>query len=183
MNPRADASVRRAAPGDEAGIARVQGAVWRRVYAGVLPAEVLADSGGPRQADIWEAAIATPPSDRHRLLVALDRDRVVGVGAAAPATDPDLVPQLDAELHVFCIDPDEEGRGHGSRLLNATADVTREAGFAHLHVWLGEPEGGLRMFLEGAGWAVDGATRSLDLRGDGQVVVEQVRLRTALGDA
>ena len=28
----------------------------------------------------------------------------------------------------------------------------RETGFSHLHVWLGEPERGLRTFLEGAGW-------------------------------
>ena len=183
MTSRADLSVRRAVPGDEAGIARVQSAVWRRVYAGVLPAEAIAATSAGEATETWRSAAAEPPSDRHRLLVALDRDRVVGVAAAAPATDPDLVPQLDAELHVFCVDPDEEGRGHGSRLLNATADVVRDSGFAHLHVWLGDAERGLRMFLEGAGWALAGATRTLDLRADGQVVVEQTRLRTALGDA
>lgn len=178
----ADASVRRAVSGDATGIARVQGAVWSRVYAGLLPAGVLADVAGADGAETWRGTAAAPPSDRHRLLVALDGDRVVGVAALAPAGDPDLVPRLDAELHVFCVDPDEEGRGHGSRLLNAAADVTREDGFGHLHVWLGEPERGLWTFLEGAGWAPDGATRTLDLRGDGEVVVEQVRLRTALGD-
>jgi len=179
----ADASVRRAVPGDATGIARVQGAVWSHVYAGVLPAEVLADVAGQRGADTWDATIATPPTERNHLLVALDGIRLVGVSALAPASDPDLVPRLDAELHVFCVDPDEEGRGHGSRLLNASADVMREAGFSHLHVWLGEPERGLWTFLEGAGWAPDGAVRTLDLRGDSAVVVEQVRLRTSLEDA
>ena len=178
----ADVSVRPARRGDGGGIARVQGAVWGHVYAGVLPPEVLADVAGGQGAQTWDAAIAGPPGERHHLLVALDGERVVGVAAVAPATDPDLVPQLDAELHVFCVDPDEEGRGHGSRLLNATADVTRGAGFDHVHAWLGEPERGLWTFLEGAGWAADGATRTLDLRGDGAVVVEQARLRTAVGD-
>jgi GNAT superfamily N-acetyltransferase len=178
----ADASVRRAVSGDHTAIARVQGAVWAHVYAGVLPAEVLAEAAGPQGADTWGDAIAAPP-ERNSLLVALDGVRLVGVAALAPATDPDLVPRLDAELHVFCVDPDEEGRGHGSRLLNASADVMREAGFSHLHVWLGEPERGLRTFLEGAGWAPDGAVRTLDLRGDSAVVVEQVRLRTSLDDA
>ena len=176
----ADASVRRGVSGDAPGIARVQGAVWAHVYAGVLPADLLADVAGEAGADTWRQAATAPPSDRHRLLVALDGNRVVGVAAFAPAADPDLVPPLDAELHAFCVDPDEEGHGHGSRLLNAGADVMREAGFSHLHAWLGEPERGLWTFLEGAGWAPDGATRALDLRGDGQVVVEQVRLRTSL---
>jgi GNAT superfamily N-acetyltransferase len=179
----ADASVRRAVSGDHTEIARVQGAVWAHVYAGVLPAEVLAEVAGRHGADTWDAAIAAPPTERNSLLVALDGGRLVGVAALAPATDPDLVPRLDAELHVFCVDPDEEGRGHGSRLLNASADVMREAGFSHLHVWLGEPERGLWTFLEGAGWAPDGAVRTLDLRGDSAVVVEQVRLRTSLEDA
>ena len=179
----ADASVRRAVSGDATGIARVQGTVWARIYAGVLPGDLLADVAGEAGAETWRRAVAEPPSDRHRLLVALDGERVVGVAALAPAGDPDLVPRLDGELHVFCVDPDEEGRGHGSRLLNASADVMREAGFGHLHVWLGEPERGLWTFLEGAGWAPDGAVRALDLRGDEQVVVEQVRLRTSLEDA
>ncbi len=179
----ADASVRRAVSGDATGIARVQGAVWARIYGGVLPAETIAAVTDEDAAETWRAAASGPPSDRHRLLVALEGDRVVGVAALAPAADPDLVPPLDAELHVFCIDPDEEGHGHGSRLLNASADVMRETGFSHLHVWLGEPERGLWTFLEGAGWAPDGATRTLDLRGDEQVVVEQVRLRTSLEDA
>jgi GNAT superfamily N-acetyltransferase len=179
----ADASVRRAVTGDATGIARVQGAVWAHLYADVLPAEVLVEVAGQGGADTWAAAIATPPAERNRLLVALDDVRLVGVSALSPATDPDLVPRLDAELHVFCVDPDEEGRGHGSRLLNASADVMRELGFSHLHVWLGEPERGLWTFLEGAGWAPDGAVRTLDLRGDSAVVVEQVRLRTSLEDA
>ena len=183
MDRRADASVRRARPGDATGIARVQGAVWARIYAGVLPADLLADVAGEDGAETWRQTAAAPPDERHRLLVALDGDEVVGVAALAPASDPDLVPRLDAELHVFCVDPDEEGRGHGSRLLNASADVMRETGFSHLHVWLGEPERGLWTFLEGAGWAPDGAVRTLDLRGDEQVVVEQVRLRTSLEDA
>jgi GNAT superfamily N-acetyltransferase len=180
MIPMADASVRRAVSGDAPGIARVQGAVWARIYAGVLPAELIAGVAGEDGAETWRQVVAEPPTDRHRLLVALDGDRVVGVAALAPASDPDLVPPLDAELHAFCVDPDEEGSGHGSRLLNASADVMREAGFSHLHVWLGEPERGLWTFLEGAGWAADGATRTLDLRGDEQVLVEQVRLRTSL---
>jgi hypothetical protein len=67
--------------------------------------------------------------------------------------------------------------------VNATADVLREAGFGHVHVWLTDRETDLRAFLEKAGWEDDGARRSLDLRGDGAVLVEQVRLRTVIAEA
>ena len=38
----------------------------------------------------------------------------------------------------------------------------------------------LRPFLESAGWAADGAHRSLDLHDDGTVVVAQVRLNASI---
>jgi GNAT superfamily N-acetyltransferase len=108
---------------------------------------------------------------------------VVGFVALGPAGDPDLVPRLDAELHALCVDPARTGQGHGSRLVNASADVLRGTGFGHLHVWLSDAEDELRTFLEKAGWEDDGARRSLDLRGDGEVTVEQVRLRAMISDA
>jgi hypothetical protein len=39
----------------------------------------------------------------------------------------------------------------------------------------------VRGFLDGAGWAPDGAHRELDLDGTGAVRVKQVRLHTDLG--
>ena len=38
-----------------------------------------------------------------------------------------------------------------------------------------------RAFLTAAGWAPDGAHRTLDLTGDGSVTLKQVRLHTDLG--
>jgi hypothetical protein len=64
--------------------------------------------------------------------------------------------------------------------VNAVADVARLDGVRHLHAWLANDETDLRAFLESAGWAEDGAVRELDLAGDGAVVVQQRRLRTAL---
>lgn len=178
----ADASVRPAVPADAAEIARIQAACWQRSYAGVLPEEALAAVGSADSAQTWRDAVASPPSDRHRVLTALAGEVVVGFAAVSPAGDPDLVPRLDAELHALCVDPSRTGAGHGSRLVNASADVLRSAGFDHVHVWVTEREADLRSFLERAGWEDDGARRSLDLRGDGEVLVDQVRLRTTISE-
>jgi GNAT superfamily N-acetyltransferase len=176
----ADASVRPAVPGDADELARIQAAVWAEVHGGALPADLLDAVGSPEAVDRWRVAIADPPSPRHRVMTALSGDRVVGFSALAPASDPDTVPALDGELLALCVDPAETGHGHGSRLVNAVADLARIDGLHHLHAWLAEAEQDLRDFLVGAGWDADGATRSLDLRGDGAVTVEQARLRTAL---
>jgi GNAT superfamily N-acetyltransferase len=178
----ADVGVRLAIPDDADELARIQAEVWAEVHAGALPADLLEAVGSTEAADRWRVAIADPPSPRHRVLAALVGQRVVGFAAIAPASDPDTVPRLDAELLALCVDPAETGRGSGSRLVNASADIARGDGFHHLHAWRATAESGLRAFLAEAGWEEDGATRSLDLRGDGEVVVEQTRLRTALVD-
>jgi GNAT superfamily N-acetyltransferase len=176
----ADASVRPATPADAGDIARIQAAVWAAVHRGALPEDLLEAVGSTDAAGRWRTAIAEPPSPRHRVLTALAGERVVGFAALAPASDPDTVPSLDGDLLALCVDPAETGRGHGSRLVNAAADVARIDGVAHLHAWLADNEDDLRAFLTDAGWAADGATRSLDLVGDGAVLVDQSRLRTAL---
>jgi GNAT superfamily N-acetyltransferase len=178
----ADVSVRPATPDDSVELARIQAAVWARVHEGELPEEVLAAVGSAEAAAQWRAAAGSPPTGRHRVMTAVAGDAVVGFAALAPASDPDLDPAVDAELLTLCVDPTAGGAGHGSRLVKAAADLARGDGFHHLHAWLSGAETDLRAFLAGAGWDDDGATRCLDLRGDGAVLVEQARLRTTIVD-
>lgn len=175
----ADASVRPASPGDAPAIAAVQGAVWSQVYAGVLPAEVLAGAAGPDALAAWERAVALPPSSRHAVLVADAGGEVVGFAAVAPSED--LSPG-EVELQALCVAPDRAGAGHGSRLVNAVADVLSGLGVTVVRVWVSPYEQVLRRFLEKAGWAEDGARRQLDLHGDGSVVVDQVRLAVSIAE-
>jgi GNAT superfamily N-acetyltransferase len=178
----ADVGVRLAIPADADELSRIQAAVWAEVHGAALPADLLEAVGSTEAADRWREAIVEPPSPRHRVLAGLAGDDVVGFAVLAPAVDPDLDPAVDGELLELCVDPAVTGAGHGSRLVNASADLARDDGFHRLYTWLAAPETRLREFLAGAGWGADGATRSLDLRGDGEVVVEQTRLRTALVD-
>jgi GNAT superfamily N-acetyltransferase len=145
-----------------------------------LPAEVLAAAGSSDAVAQWRAAAGYPPSARHHVLTATDGSRVVGFAALIPAGDPDTVPALDGELIALHVDPQAQGAGHGSRLVNAVADVARDDGVHHLYAWLADAEVALCDFLVASGWAHDGAIRELDLTGDGRVLVGQARLRTAL---
>ena len=80
------------------------------------------------------------------------------------------------------VDPDHTREGHGSRLVQASAETLKADRFTHSVIWLASTDDTRRAFLTGAGWDADGAHRELDLHGDGSVRVKQIRLHTDLGD-
>jgi GNAT superfamily N-acetyltransferase len=177
-SPSADVSVRIAWADDAEAIATIQARAWATAYAGLVPA-----AGDLREADfaqLWRDALTHPADARHRALVALERNRVVGFAITTPAGDPDCDQVTDGELMEFTIDADERGRGHGSRLLQAAIDTMVADRFTHAVTWLVATDDVLRVFLTEAGWAADTAHRTLDLDGTGATQVKQVRLHTAL---
>jgi GNAT superfamily N-acetyltransferase len=182
-DPSSDLSVRIGWADDAAYVAEVQLRAWRERYADLLPAEAL-PTGDPAEvgaaAAQWQRSMQRPGDARNRVLVALDRQRVVGLAVTQPAADPDCDPVADAELAELAVHPDERRRGHGSRLLQAAVDTARADRFGRLVCWLVASDDPTRAFLSGAGWAPDGAHRTLDLTGDGSVTVKQVRLHTSL---
>ena len=179
-SPTADVSVRVAWADDATAIAELQLRTWRTTYADLVPADGLPDAEAAAAA--WHASLSRPGDARNRVLVALERNRVVGFVICSPASDPDCDPIADAELSELTVDPAERGRGHGSRLLQAAAETLAADHFARAVLWVLSTDDALRAFLAGAGWATDGAHRELGLDGPGAVLVKQVRMHTALAD-
>ena len=178
-SPTADVSVRVAWADDAPAIAELQLRTWRTTYADLLPDAAL-PTDAEAAAAAWSAALSRPGDARNRVLVALERNRVVGFAITSPASDPDCDPVVDGELADVTVDPTERGRGHGSRLLQAAVDTLRADRFRRAVLWAMAGDDALRGFLVGAGWAADGAHRELDLDGEGTTRVKQVRLHTAL---
>lgn len=176
--PSADVSVRVAWRDDAEAIAAIQARAWATSYAALVPA-----AGQLQEADfaqLWRDALTRPADARHRALVALERNRVVGFAITTPATDPDCDAVTDGELMEFTIDAAERGQGHGSRLLQAAVDTMVADRFTRAVTWLIAEDDALRTFLTEAGWGPDTAHRTLDLDGTGTTQVRQVRLHTAL---
>ena len=162
----ADVSVRPARPDDAGEIARIQVVTWRTAYRALLPTAVLDEWDADAATASWRTAIAAPPTPGHGVLVALERNSVVGFAAFGPAelaggetADPS---GPTAELSTLLVEPRWGRRGHGSRLLAAVADVTRGGGATRLQVWLPETDDVSASFYESAGWAPDGWARTLD---------------------
>ncbi|MFC4906446.1 GNAT family N-acetyltransferase [Actinomadura gamaensis] len=174
----ADVGVRPARRADAGAVAEIQVRAWRQGYARLLPAPALERVTSAEAQDAWRErwtqAIVEPPSPRHRLLVAVSSELVVGFAAHGPAEDADLDAATAAELLTLLVDPLHARAGHGSRLLAATVDLLREDGFGTLVSWAFEGDDVLRRFLGSAGWAPDGTARDLDM---GEPV-RQIRLHT-----
>ncbi len=180
--PTADVSVRVGWADDAAGIAEVQVRAWRTTYDEMLPGEVL-DAIDPGEfAAAWHESLNKPKDARNRVLVALERNSIRGFAITGPSPDPDVDPIAEGEISEFTVDPGHTRQGHGSRLLQACADTLRADRFNRALTWLNSTDDALRAFVTEAGWAPDGASRELDLHGDGSLTVKQVRLHTDLSE-
>ena len=175
-----DVSCRVAWADDAPAIAAVQVRAWRASYADLLPDELLAGLDVDELAAGWRQSLGAPPDARNRVLVALERNLVTGFAVTGPASDPDCDPIADGEVTDLTVDPHKRRAGHGSRLVQASVDTLRADRFTRAVTWLPARDDETRAFLVDAGWAPDGAHRTLDLTGDGRVQVKQVRLHTAL---
>lgn len=180
--------VRDARAPDAGDLARIQVERWRTGYAGLVPAGVLAEltsaEAERRWREHWAASLASPPTSRHRVLVAVAAGAaggrvVAGFASFGPGTDPDRWPATDAELYELCVAGGQARRGHGSRLLNAAAATMAGDGFGTVCAWVLERDAAAREFLGSAGWAADGARRELDMG----VPVPAIRLHAALEPA
>jgi GNAT superfamily N-acetyltransferase len=177
--PTADVSVRVAWADDAPAIAGVQVRAWGRDLAGLVPPEALPEA--EQVAAAWQRSLSASGDARNRVLVALERARVVGFAVTVPASDPDCDPVADGEVAELVVDLDETGRGHGSRLLQAAVDTLLADRFSRAVHWVAATDDRRRAFLTGAGWAPDTAHRELDLAdAGGWGTLSQVRLHTAL---
>jgi GNAT superfamily N-acetyltransferase len=172
----ADVSVRPARPVDAERVAAVQLGTWRTAYGDLLPPDVL-EAPLDQVAAMWLRAVEVPPSPRHRVLVAMERDELVGFLATTPAEDDDVDAGTTAEVGALLVEPRWGRRGHGSRLLAAAVDGWRQDGVALAVAWVWERDPATRGLLDGSGWAADGVVRGLDT---GPRVERQLRFHTAL---
>jgi GNAT superfamily N-acetyltransferase len=184
MTGTADASVRPARPADAPEIARVQAVTWRTAYRAVLPLDVLDQWDEAAATAAWHAAVSTPPTPGHGVVVALERQMLVGFAAYGPAElSRGEVPDPagpSTEVSTLLVEPRWGRRGHGSRLLAAVAELARNTGAARLQTWLLESDTVSAGFLESAGWAPDGWVRTLDT---GDSPLREVRWHALLDDA
>lgn len=179
MSVSADVSCRIAWADDAAAVAAVQLAALRADSPHLLPAEIREPGPSDDEAlreltGIWHGSLTRPTEARQRVLVALERSAVRGFALTSPAGDPDA-DSGDGELVDLVVDPGHRRAGHGSRLLQAAVDTLNADRFTVATTWVVADDDVRRDFLASAGWAPDGAHRTLAEAPDGSTA-KQVRL-------
>ena len=156
--------MRAARPGDVPEIARIQIETWRTAYENFLPASVLGalDIGEAEQA--WGAAVASPPTAAHHVLVATEGEMRVGFAAVGPSDEEDAQPG-DAVVAALLVEPRWGRRGRGSRLLAAAVDHLRADAVTQLIAWVPDGDRASSGFYLSAGWERDGLVRTLEAEG------------------
>ncbi|GAA4551217.1 GNAT family N-acetyltransferase [Pseudonocardia xishanensis] len=162
------ASVRPAVDTDVDEIVRIQAETWRLVYADLLPPAALDALTSEDARGTWQDAVAA--GEPYHVLVALEGEWTVGFCAAAHYAGQDGL--AIAEISTLLVEPRWGRRGHGGRLLAAAGAALRRAGSREGRAWVPEADTASRRFYERAGWAADGAVRTLDT---GEGTVREVR--------
>jgi GNAT superfamily N-acetyltransferase len=183
--------IRPAGPSDGPPIARVRAETWRVAYAGVIPADRLAELTAPEAVardGVWRAgrpmdgvlvAEADGPDDPDEPGAQADGDALIGFAAFGPERDEDYQPGQPlreppdhhrAELYVL---PGRWSTGTGRALMDGVLSLTTQAGYTDISLWVLEANIRARRFYEKAGFRLTGESGVLR----GLPGVSQVRYR------
>lgn len=167
--------VRLARLDDAAAIADLHVRSWRAAYRGIVPDAILDGLSIEQRVEFWQRRIRreADPSAEGRIWVVVEGDRVAGLAATRPATDPDLDPGT-GELAAIYLAPEAWSRGLGSALFGAAVEDLRARGLAPLVLWVIEANARGRRFYERWGLRPDGARHEIDFDG---TPVDEIRYR------
>lgn len=168
--------MRVAVPDDAAGIARVHVAGWRQGYAGLLPAQFLAELSVERSTQRRRQSLLEPAENLIATVVAERDGDILGFAVVGDSRDDDAAPG-SGELWAIYVHPDHWGCGAGHALHQSAVQLLRGAGRTVATLWVLAGNERAARFYARHGWAADGASKT-DWR-DG-VRLDEVRYRLDL---
>src|SRR5262245_57548767 len=151
--------VRAAVPGDAPAMAALHVRAWRAAYAGIMPDAFLAGLRVEEREAMWRRSLTEPElAPAERAIFVADQDgTVLGFAAAGHARGDDEFGL--GELYAINVDPPAWGGAASGALLDAAA-AWLDARFATSILWVVDRNARARAFYAGAGWSLDGATRT-----------------------
>ena len=133
--PESPARIRPAVVADARSIAVVHVAGWQSAYAGLLPAALLAGLDVDRRAARWRERFAEMQESMF-VLVFEEDGQIRAFVSGGPAREGAGLPGVGGEVYAIYVDPAYQGRGAGTRLLEAAARRLAGAGYARASLWV-----------------------------------------------
>jgi GNAT superfamily N-acetyltransferase len=149
----AEYRLRRADLEDARSIAEINATAWRETYAGLMPAEALANIDLDDWTRRWLERIGSSEGDQA-VFVALEDEVPVGFARCSRQSSPKLVPLgFDGDIASIYLLRRVQGRGLGRRLVARLAEHLMSIGCASAAVWVLRHAAKARGFYEALGAA------------------------------
>ena len=126
--------IRLARPADAAGLAKVHVDTWRTTYAGLVPADHLANLRYEHSAARWTQILTASPQTSYTYLAEREDGQIIGFAAGGPERENDAL--YDGELYGIYILKDWQGQGLGRQLTQTIAQCLLDEGFKGMKVWV-----------------------------------------------
>ncbi len=146
MNNGVEITIREAGPTDAGAIARVHVDTWRTTYAGILPADFLADLAYANSESNWSQAISADRPGASMLVAETDGGEIVGFAYCAPEREGK--PLYRGEIFAIYVLEEHQRKGVGRLLFSAAAQQLLTNGFDSMLLWVLQDNHPARHFYE-----------------------------------
>jgi GNAT superfamily N-acetyltransferase len=127
-------SIREACSTDALAIGRVQVDSWRTTYAGIVPADYLANLSSVQQGQAWGHYISTLSGAAAMYVAETARGEVIGFAHCGPERSGN--PIYPGELYAIYLLPAYQRQGLGRQLMRAVANGLLHHGLPSMLVWV-----------------------------------------------
>ena len=168
-------TIRPATSDDALHIAQVDVSSWQGAYAGLLPAEYLADLDPATRVRHWESVLGSVRGSRSegRVLLAEQNGHTLGFASFGPSADEDADPGTH-ELYAMYLEPDAWGRGVARQLMRTVlAEIPPGC---PMTLWVLEGNERAQHFYRRHGFQPDGVERIDEIAG---LPLTELRFRRA----
>jgi GNAT superfamily N-acetyltransferase len=126
--------IREASPTDAAAIARVHVDSWRTTYAGIVPADYLANLSYARREQFWRDLFSTPTLLGCVYVAAQDTGEIVGFASGGPERSGNAL--YRGELYAIYLLASYQRQGLGRGLTMAVVQRLLQCGLLSMLVWV-----------------------------------------------
>lgn len=142
-------TIRKAAPDDVDGIARVHVETWRTTYTGLMPDEMLASLSVERRADMWRRTLTEYTAQSYVYVAEDENGETVGfVAGGQERTGHEL---YKGEVYAIYVLKSVQGKGVGRELMQFLVQRFLDEGYTSMMLWVLRDNLGSRAFYERMG--------------------------------
>jgi L-amino acid N-acyltransferase YncA len=141
--------IRLATPADAMDIANIHVETWRTTYRGMMPDSLLDNLSLATRGNFWLGYLNNPPEGAFVYVAEDDAGNIAGFANAGPPRPE--VKDFAGELYALYILKEQQGKGTGRALMQATARDLEARGVKSMMLWVFKENEPSRRFYEALG--------------------------------